>query len=285
MNADAEYHLAQTAFNRWVAAQQEVASREAVVQGGGGTGQGDPFSNLLDAVRRAADAQREYYQRLVNYNKAIADVHLAKGSLLEYDGVYLAEGPWPQKAYFDALGYARRRDAGTYLDYGVTRPSVVSRGPIPQFMHGAPEGGVIEQDSILYGVPTEASPLEGELVPTPEPSSDSLQQQPMTPPAQPETLPSPSLDGPILLPDFANRPAESGSARPNQSQSIGTASNAKFEWGAVGLEPPQPSRVRQASAEIEVTPEKSTGSALQWAEPGPGAASPISAGNWKSSVR
>lgn len=283
VNADAEYHLAQTAFNRWVAAQQEVASREAVVQGGGGTGQGDPFSNLLDAVRRASDAQREYYQRLVNYNKAIADVHLAKGSLLEYDGVFLAEGPWPKKAYYDALGHARRRDAGTYFDYGVTRPNVVSRGPIPQAMHGAVDGHGMEMN-VPYGVPTEA-PLEGEIILTPTPESDDSDQPQVAPPMQPETLPSPSLEGPIVLPDFAAGRSSTGSARPNQGQSIGAASGTKFDWGAVGRESSQPSRVRQASAEIEIEPEGSPASALQWAEPGSGAGAPVSAGNWKSSVR
>jgi hypothetical protein len=59
-------------------------------------------------------------------------MHFRKGSLLEYNGVYLAEGPWPGKAYFDALRRARRRDASTYIDYGFTRPSVISRGAYSQ---------------------------------------------------------------------------------------------------------------------------------------------------------
>ena len=55
-------------------------------------------------------------------------VHYRKGSLLEYDGVYLAEGPWPAKAQWDAHRLARQRDASHYLDYGFTRPDVISRG-------------------------------------------------------------------------------------------------------------------------------------------------------------
>jgi hypothetical protein len=66
-------------------------------------------------------------------------LHYANGSLLEYNGVYLAEGPWPGKAYFDALRRARQRDASTFIDYGFTRPSVISRGPIPQ-VTGTPNG-------------------------------------------------------------------------------------------------------------------------------------------------
>jgi hypothetical protein len=57
--------------------------------------------------------------------------------MLDYDGVYLAEGEWPAKAYFDALRQARKRDASMYLDYGYTRPKVMSRGPVPQ---GATDG-------------------------------------------------------------------------------------------------------------------------------------------------
>ena len=55
-----------------------------------------------------------YYRSLVDYNRAIMNVHYRKGSLLDYDGVYLAEGQWPAKAYFDAMRQARKRDAGLY---------------------------------------------------------------------------------------------------------------------------------------------------------------------------
>jgi hypothetical protein len=46
--------------------------------------------------------------------------------------VFLAEGPWPGKAYFDAHRRARQRDASLYLDYGHSRPEVFGRGPITQ---------------------------------------------------------------------------------------------------------------------------------------------------------
>jgi hypothetical protein len=65
---------------------------------------------------------------VAEYNKSIADLHTRKGSILEYDGIGFEEGPWPQKAYWDALGRARERDAAKYIDYGWTRPKVISRG-------------------------------------------------------------------------------------------------------------------------------------------------------------
>lgn len=91
------------------------------------------LDQVLQAQRRLSEAQRQYYRAVTDYNLAIRDVHLRKGSLLEYNGVYLAEGPWPAKAYFDAKKRARERDAGLYLDYGYTRPGVMSRGEMPQY--------------------------------------------------------------------------------------------------------------------------------------------------------
>ena len=46
--------------------------------------------------------------------------------------MYLAEGPWPGKAYFDARKRARERDAGLQINYGFIQPNVFSRGPINQ---------------------------------------------------------------------------------------------------------------------------------------------------------
>ena len=74
-----------------------------------------------------------YYDSLIRYNQAITEWHYRKGSLLAFDNVHLAEGPWPAKAYCDAEHQARRRAAGHYLDYGMTKPAEVSAGPIDQF--------------------------------------------------------------------------------------------------------------------------------------------------------
>ena len=69
---------------------------------------------LLKAQQELAQAESDYYRALVDYNKSIAQVHFRKGSLLEYNGVYLAEGPWPGKAYFDARRRRPGRAASTY---------------------------------------------------------------------------------------------------------------------------------------------------------------------------
>jgi hypothetical protein len=90
------------------------------------------------------------------------NVHYRKGSLLEYDGVYLAEGPWPAKAYFDALRQARKRDAATYFNYGYTRPDVLSRGPYDQGVSSGHEAGHGAEMNEGAPAPQEAGAPEGE---------------------------------------------------------------------------------------------------------------------------
>ena len=128
---DAGYRALRTNFGRRVAAEQQVLAVDAAyIAGTAG------LDLLLDAQRRQADANITYYQALIDYNLAIRLVHYRKASLMEYNGVMLAEGPWPQKAYFDAVNQARRRDASYYLDYGYSRPSVISRGPASERWKG-----------------------------------------------------------------------------------------------------------------------------------------------------
>lgn len=143
-NADGWYELAETNFNRRVAAEAEVATLLELFKSGSGEGS-TVLNLLLDALTRRADAQALFYRSLVNYTSSVTEIHYHKGSLLEHDNVLLAEGAWPDKAYFDAHHQARKRSAGHYLNYGYTRPGVISRGPYEQFQHGLPPGeGVLQ---------------------------------------------------------------------------------------------------------------------------------------------
>jgi hypothetical protein len=99
--------------------------------------------------------------------------------------VFLAEGPWPGKAYFDAHRRARQRDASLYLDYGHSRPAVFSRGAITQNFESlgadARPMQLPPNDPATREEPTPAEPLPSaagaakdagpelpELLPTPE---------------------------------------------------------------------------------------------------------------------
>ena len=153
--------LSQTNFNRRIAAQRQVEAVAAAYETGTIT-----LDVLLSSQQRLAQAESDYYRSVINYNKAIMQVHYRKGSLLEYNGVYLAEGPWPGKAYFDARRRARARDASTYLDYGFTQPKVISRGPYEQQADGSTGTGNNEQNT-QDTKPSDSS--QPELVPTPDP--------------------------------------------------------------------------------------------------------------------
>jgi hypothetical protein len=126
-NVDTNFALAQTNFNRRVAAERQVEAVQAAYDAGTVT-----LDQLLDAQRRRAEAESSYARAVVDYTRSISQLHFRKGSLLEYNGVFLAEGPWPGKAYFDAHRRARQRDASLYLNYGHSRPGVFSRGSITQ---------------------------------------------------------------------------------------------------------------------------------------------------------
>lgn len=195
-DVDLNYGLTQSNFNRRVAAEDEVEAVEAVYDSGRVT-----LDLLLDAQRRRADAESLYYRSLVDYNRAIMRVHFRKGSLLEYNGVYLAEGPWPGKAYFDALRLSRRRSASHSLDYGFTRPNVLSRGPVQQL-------GIGPSEPTLEEFPVNEEPLPaGPEIPR-EAAMEPAQKQPAALPAGTgwnSPLPPPSFSagsepGPAPLP-------------------------------------------------------------------------------------
>ncbi|QDU91159.1 Outer membrane efflux protein [Pirellulimonas nuda] len=164
---DLNYGLTETNFNRRVAAERDVEATQAAYDASRLT-----LDLLLNAQQRRAEAETAYYRSLVDYNLSVSKVHYRKGSLLDYNGVYLAEGPWPGKAYFDAMRRARQRDAALQLDYGFTRPNVMSRGvydqntgagcttdgcPMPQYAPGMEYAPQMAPTN-AYPVPT---PAEG----------------------------------------------------------------------------------------------------------------------------
>jgi hypothetical protein len=166
-NLDANYNLAQTHYNRLNAAQNDVDAAQVAYEESVSSQQNrgrDPLDALLDATRRRSQAQQAYYQAILEYNKAIADVHMKKGSILEYCGIQFEEGPWTRKAYWDALARARERDASKYMDYGWTRPKVVSLGTTDKL--GVPYSDGTQGESAL-----EAESMLPEEAPSPEPAA------------------------------------------------------------------------------------------------------------------
>ena len=174
-NVDTNFALAQTNFNRRVAAERQVEAVQAAYDAGTVT-----LDQLLDAQRRRAEAESGYYRALVDYSRSISQLHYRKGSLLEYNGVFLAEGPWPGKAYFDAHRRARQRDASLYLDYGHSRPGVFSRGAVSQNFEA------IGADARAMQLPPRDPATRDEPVPA------GLPAIPSAPTNAPELLPTPT---------------------------------------------------------------------------------------------
>ncbi len=203
-NLELTYELTQTNFNRTLAAVRQVEAVQAAFDA-----QTVTLDQLLDAQRRRAEAQASFFRTLLDYQRAIIMVHFRKGSLLEYNNIYLNEGPWPAKAKFDAHRRARARDAAWYVDYGFTRPSVMSQGPINQGANGHSYTGKLQGETPIDGVPTEAKPEE---LPTPTPGE--------LPSPEPSISPSDSVTehfGPAAIPEVA-------------------ASPSGFDWGSLGLD-------------------------------------------------
>lgn len=119
---DRAYQVLQTVYNRREAARERLNALQVAFE------QDQAQLNLvLDAQRRFADAESHYYDTLIVYNDAIRAMHLEKGSLLEFSGIHLSEGPWPAQAYADGDEKMNRRAIieGRHLP----QHRVVSEGP------------------------------------------------------------------------------------------------------------------------------------------------------------
>ena len=154
------FQLVQTNAQRWQAAEQEVEAR--LIEYSNGVGE---VNVVLQSQERLSEAQLNYYRALTEYSKSLNFVDFLKGTLLANSNITLREGPWNSKAYCDALERARERSAGRRLQYGVTRPGVVRRGPVQDATSAAnmmnvgseqPSDHVIDQDGVILQGPAGA---------------------------------------------------------------------------------------------------------------------------------
>jgi len=199
------YDVTQSNFNRRLRAEVRVeAVRRAVEEAERAT-----VDRLLDAQQDQADAEVDYFRSLVEYNMAIKAVHFEKGSLLDFNDVYLAEGPWPGKAYDDARRLARRA-ATLPLDYRMQVPGGVSAGPFAQEWEQVPPG---DAETVPVGP-------DGEDYELPSPNASGGQPanpNAPTPPVRWSGAPLPSAGAPTSMASTRPiapvvRPAASGGA-------------------------------------------------------------------------
>ncbi len=255
---DTNYQLAQTNFNRWISTTLEVKSAKERFEAGIIT-----LDVYLDAQRRRAQAEIAYHQSLCEFNKVISLIHRRKGSSLEYCGVQFDEGPWSGKAYCDAAEYARKRSASRELNYGWTRPEVISRGPNPDCGCDSPTGDCLADGNFdpaydpSYAIPEEV--YEGEMLqeftpqrqldPSPELLEELPNVQPQTLPEQKQNAPQgdspnpadsqfqPNLDSTTTLRVVPQRATSVAGSVPGSAQ----GSVAKIKWEKMGLTKPDSS--------------------------------------------
>jgi hypothetical protein len=123
---DRAYEQARYNYNRIIAARQRLSGEQTRYEFGQGV-----LQFVLDAQSRVADAEAEYFRSLVDYNLALAEVHYAQGTLLDYAGVHLSEGAWVPAAYASAARNAQRLKP-RHLNYCITQPCPVSVGAFEQ---------------------------------------------------------------------------------------------------------------------------------------------------------
>lgn len=121
----ANYAAAQTSMKRFQAASRRVELYET---------ERDVGTLTLDLVLRAqaskAQAQIALYQQIVDYNRALMNLKYSTGTLLQDNGIFLAEGPWAPEAECDALMRAAKRTHGKDMPHLQTEPcEFASPGP------------------------------------------------------------------------------------------------------------------------------------------------------------
>ncbi len=163
---DGAYITAQTQLDRKIASARRVQTTQAEYEAG-------VKDATLDLVLRAqasnAVAEIAYFNALIAYNKAITDYHMRRGTLLEHDGIQLAEGEWTEAAQEEALRRAWARSfasPGRASERLTTEPDEFS-SPVPypksDLYPGLPQGAEIHSigpGSELLGVPA-TEPYDG----------------------------------------------------------------------------------------------------------------------------
>jgi outer membrane protein TolC len=124
---DRAYVVLLTSYNRLAANRDQLGAVQAAYEADKA-----PLDLYLEAQRRVADAETDYYLNRARYTLALKNVHFVKGTLLDYDGVHLSEGPWPGEAYVDAARREASRSVPVPMNYASARAAVVSAGAFDQ---------------------------------------------------------------------------------------------------------------------------------------------------------
>lgn len=194
LEVDANYKQFKTASRFRAAAAQRLEAQRAFYEEGRIT-----IDRYLDAVSQYASAVAQEAQFKTSYNISIIALEEAKGTLLAYDNIAVAEGPNPSKAYIQAKD---QQAAHRQL-------------PIPHDgpLHPVPVNGPAMTDPVPTQPPSNASP--GNTVPMPAPvgplGPPPTPVPPMVPAGEPDTLssrPAPSEPNVVRASNTQDAPGE-----------------------------------------------------------------------------
>jgi outer membrane protein TolC len=206
-DVDRSYIVAQTNYNRRVAAAQQMAAVEAAFEADTAS-----LLDLVESQRRLADADSRYARSMVEYTLSVKNVMFESNTLLENNGINMAEGPWPHKAYHDAEKRDSLRSRPTRFSYILPQGPLTDRGVYPQ--HQFPPAVVTEGNgNVLPTPPMGSGPAEVVPPPSASPSGEVL---------PPNSLPSPGPAMPGVndsdLPGPGPQPGNvNGAGLPNRS--------------------------------------------------------------------
>jgi hypothetical protein len=190
---EANQAIMQSSYNRWKETTIEQDHFKELEEEGVET-----LDVALDAQRRRSQAEIAFYTAVAEYNKVICLIHRRKGTTLPHSGIAFSEGAWPGKAYQDAREYARRRGASRPLDYGWSRPNVISRGE--DFPTGDNQGNLVYVDEGYQNPYEQRQPIYSD---------------PYVSPGEVVEPYAPTLSAPMELPPAAYQGSQSRNAIPS----------------------------------------------------------------------
>ncbi len=124
---DLAYMTSRTYLDQKIASERRVQAVQAEYDAGVS---GATLDLVLRAQASNATAEISYYTSLINYNKALTELHQRRGTLLENDGIQLAEGEWNAAAQQDAVRRAWARSFAFPAKHLKTEPEEHS-SPVP----------------------------------------------------------------------------------------------------------------------------------------------------------
>jgi outer membrane protein TolC len=123
---------------------------------------------LLEAQRNLADALASEYQAIVNYNNSIAAFQFAKGTILDFNNVRIAEGPVPGPVQVRAVEQTRQRTEASLILRERPDPAVYTASVAPVCLSDASPPSLA---TVPVMETTPAAPMPEPVPATPMPST------------------------------------------------------------------------------------------------------------------